>query len=169
MKTMSIMTLVATGLLISGCIADPAEMRAEEARQAALEQQAAAEAAAKAAEEEEKNYKPQPGFTETETGLLYKIIKEGDGASPTADSRVVCHYRGWLNDGTEFDSSIGDEPVEFPLSGVIDGWTEGLQLIKEGGRIELDVPSKLAYMENGPPGIPPNSRLHFEVELIEVK
>ena len=110
-------------------------------------------------------------FKKTNNGLKYRIIKQGTGKRPTASSTVVCHYRGWLDNGKEFDSSYGrGEPTEFPLNGVIAGWTEGLQLINEGGKIELDVPSRLGYGERGMPGaIPPNARLHFEVELIQVK
>jgi len=110
-------------------------------------------------------------FQKTNNGLKYRIIKQGTGKRPTARSTVVCNYRGWLNNGTEFDSSYDrGEPAEFPLDGVIAGWTEGLQLINEGGKIELDVPSRLGYGERGMPGaIPPNAQLHFEVELIKVK
>jgi len=110
-------------------------------------------------------------FQKTNNGLKYRIIRQGTGKRPTAKSTVVCNYRGWLNSGTEFDSSYDrGEPTEFPLNGVIAGWTEGLQLINEGGKIELDVPSRLGYGERGMPGvIPPNAQLHFEVELIKVK
>jgi FKBP-type peptidyl-prolyl cis-trans isomerase FkpA len=83
---------------------------------------------------------------------------------------VLCHYRGWLDNGTEFDSSYQrGEPTPFPLRGVIGGWTEGLQLVGEGGKIELEVPSSLGYQEAGyPPDIPPNATLHFVVELIRI-
>jgi FKBP-type peptidyl-prolyl cis-trans isomerase FkpA len=109
-------------------------------------------------------------FTSTPSGLRYRIRRQGSGASPTSTDRVLCHYRGWLDDGKEFDSSYKrGEPIDFPLNGVIPGWTEGLQLVKEGGMIELEIPSELGYGEQGfPPDIPPGATLHFTVELIEV-
>lgn len=103
----------------------------------------------------------------TDSGLQYKIITEGTGETPNADSVVEVDYKGTLIDGTEFDSSYANgEPVQFPVNGVIKGWTEALQLMKEGGKWELYIPSGLAY---GPGGagelIGPNSTLVFEVEL----
>lgn len=111
-----------------------------------------------------------PEFQKTASGLKYKILTPGTGKQPTAASTVVCHYRGWLDNGSEFDSSHGGAPIEFPLSGVIRGWTEGLQLVKEGGKIELEIPAELGYGKRGaPPVIPANATLHFEVELVKVK
>jgi FKBP-type peptidyl-prolyl cis-trans isomerase len=112
----------------------------------------------------------KPGVIETESGLQYKVIEEGTGNSPTEDDRVKCHYEGRLIDGTIFDSSYErGQPSEFRIKGVIRGWTEGLQLMKEGGKYELYVPSDLAY---GPRGggqkIGPNETLIFVVELFEV-
>ena len=112
------------------------------------------------------------GVKTTASGLQYKITKEGEGKSPKATDTVVVHYRGTLLDGTEFDSSIKrGEPATFPLNRVIPGWTEGLQLLKEGGKATLYIPSKLAYGERGTPGGPigPNEALIFEVELIKIK
>ena len=99
------------------------------------------------------------------------MIKEGTGKQPTASSVVKVHYTGKLVDGKVFDSSVQrGEPIEFPLNQVILGWTEGLQLMKEGGKATLYIPSKLGYGEQGVPGmIPANSTLIFDVELIEVK
>jgi FKBP-type peptidyl-prolyl cis-trans isomerase len=112
----------------------------------------------------------QTEFTETATGLKYKILRKGDGVKPTAANTVFCHYRGTLDDGSEFDSSYGKEAIDFPLTGVIAGWTQGLQLIGVGGKIELEIPYQLAYGEAGRPGsIPPKSTLHFIVELIAVQ
>jgi FKBP-type peptidyl-prolyl cis-trans isomerase FklB len=97
------------------------------------------------------------------------VIKEGTGQTPTADDKVKTHYRGTLINGTEFDSSYKrNKPAEFAVKGVIKGWTEALQLMKEGGKWELYIPSNLAYGERGRPSIPPNSALIFEIELLEV-
>ncbi len=110
------------------------------------------------------------GVKTTASGLQYEELTAGKGKQPTAEDTVKVHYRGTLLDGTEFDSSYArNEPVSFPLNGVIPGWTEGLQLMKEGGKAKLVIPADLAY---GPGGmgnaIAPNSTLVFEVELLEV-
>ena len=111
------------------------------------------------------------GVTTTASGLQYTVIKEGTGKSPKATDTVVCHYEGFLTNGTVFDSSIQrGEPAAFPLNGVIAGWTEGLQLMKEGGKNRFFIPYHLAYGEAGAAGsIPPYAALIFDVELIEVK
>lgn len=112
------------------------------------------------------------GVKTTESGLQYKIIKEGTGDRPAATDTVVVHYEGKLTDGTVFDASrLHDPPeaVRFPVNGVISGWTEALQLMKEGAKWQLYIPPDLAYGERGrPPRIAPNSALVFEVELLEV-
>ncbi|MGB2130427.1 MAG: FKBP-type peptidyl-prolyl cis-trans isomerase [Marinobacterium sp.] len=110
------------------------------------------------------------GVKVTDSGLQYEVLEAGKGASPKASDTVKVHYRGELIDGTQFDSSYArNEPVSFPLDGVIPGWTEGLQLMKEGGKSRLVIPAELAY---GPGGmgnaIGPNETLVFEVELLEV-
>ncbi|MDE6273045.1 MAG: FKBP-type peptidyl-prolyl cis-trans isomerase [Muribaculaceae bacterium] len=110
-------------------------------------------------------------YVQTESGLKYAIIKEGTGKSPKATDTVTVHYAGQLTDleGTEFDSSYArNEPATFPLSGVIAGWTEGLQLMKEGAVYEFYIPANLAYGERGGGPIPPNAPLVFQVELIKV-
>ena len=111
------------------------------------------------------------GVITTASGLQYTVIKEGTGNSPKATDTVVCHYEGFLTNGTVFDSSIQrGEPASFPLNGVIAGWTEGLQLMKEGGKTRFFIPYNLAYGEAGAAGaIPPYAALIFDVELIEVK
>lgn len=111
------------------------------------------------------------GYTTTASGLKYKVQKEGEGVQPSAIDEVTVHYTGKLLDGTVFDSSVErGEPTSFPLNRVIAGWTEGLQLMKEGAKYEFIIPSNLAYGEQGTPGGPigPNATLYFEVELIKV-
>ena len=102
--------------------------------------------------------------------MKYKVLRKGDGTYPRAGDRVTVHYKGWLDSGKIFDSSYTKgEPISFGLKEVVRGWTEGLQLVNEGGMIELEIPSPLGYGAQGPPGIPPNSTLHFIVELIKVQ
>ena len=110
------------------------------------------------------------GVKVTASGLQYVVEKEGEGAQPTAEDEVTVHYTGRLLDGTVFDSSVNrGEPATFPLNRVIPGWTEGVQLMKEGGKYVFFIPSDLAYGPQGVPGaIPPHSTLIFEVELIKV-
>lgn len=115
--------------------------------------------------------KKKAGITTTASGLQYEVIKKGSGPKPKATDKVKVHYVGTTLDGKEFDSSIKrGQPVEFPLSGVIPGWTEGLQLMNTGAKYRLFIPSNLAYGEQGAPqgGIGPNSVLTFEVELLEI-
>lgn len=104
------------------------------------------------------------------SGLQYKVLKEGTGNSPKATDKVKVHYKGTLINGEEFDSSYKrGTPAEFPVNGVIAGWTEALQLMKEGSKWQLFIPSKLAYRERGSgPKITPNSTLVFDVELLEI-
>ena len=111
------------------------------------------------------------GVKTTASGLQYLTTKQGTGKTPKANSTVKVHYTGKLVNGTVFDSSIErGEPIEFPLDQVITGWTEGLQLMKEGGKATFVIPAKLAYGERGVHGsIPPNSPLIFDVELLQVK
>jgi FKBP-type peptidyl-prolyl cis-trans isomerase FklB len=113
----------------------------------------------------------QPGVTATASGLQYKILKRGSGRSPTAKDKVTVHYRGTLMDGSTFDDSYQrEEPLTIGLERVIKGWTEALQLMKEGDKWQLFVPTELAYREAPPMGapIPPNAMLIFEVELLRV-
>ena len=106
-------------------------------------------------------------FTTTESGLKYRILRKGVGQEPIPSDRVDVDYSGWLEDGTMFDSSYERaDPATFNRAALITGWAEGIQLIEEGGMIELEVPPDLAYGEEGrPPSIPPNATLHFKIEL----
>lgn len=115
--------------------------------------------------------KKEDGVKETKSGLLYKIIKEGTGKQPKLENKVTVHYKGTLIDGKEFDSSYKrKQPATFPLNGVIKGWQEGVQLMKEGSKFEFYVPSDLAYGPKGAGGdIGPDSTLIFEVELLKVE
>ncbi|MFZ8932567.1 MAG: FKBP-type peptidyl-prolyl cis-trans isomerase [Bacteriovoracaceae bacterium] len=110
------------------------------------------------------------GATKTKSGLAYKIVKAGEGKAPKETDIVEVHYKGTLIDGTEFDSSYKrNKTVSFPLNRVIKGWTEGLQLIKEGGKMKMVIPSELAYGDRGaPPNIPGGATLIFDVELFKV-
>ena len=115
--------------------------------------------------------KTKEGVKTTASGLQYKVLKEGEGPSPKLGDTVTVNYRGTLVDGTQFDSSYDrGEPATFPLTGVIPGWTEALQLMKKGSKWMLYIPPDLAYGERGAGNrIPPNSTLIFEVELISFK
>lgn len=131
--------------------------------------EAAGENKAKGAAFLEEN-KTKEGVQLTASGLQYLTLTEGTGANPTADQKVNVHYKGTLVDGTEFDSSYKrGEPISFPLKGVIKGWTEGIPLMKLGGKTRFFIPSELAYGEAGRPGIPANSVLIFDVELLAIE
>jgi FKBP-type peptidyl-prolyl cis-trans isomerase FkpA len=112
----------------------------------------------------------EPGAVLTASGLVYRSLKDGSGASPGASDRVKVHYRGTFPDGREFDSSYKrNEAIEFPLNGVIKCWTEGVQRMKVGGKAKLTCPAAIAYGERGAGGvIPPNATLLFEVELLAI-
>ena len=136
------------------------------------------EAAAKVAEKNKKDgeaflakNKGEKGVKTTASGLQYKVVTAGKGAQPKPGDTVTVNYRGTLIDGTEFDSSYKrGQPATFPLQGVIPGWTEALQLMKEGSKWMLYIPSNLAYGERSAgPLIGPNSTLIFEVELLSIK
>lgn len=112
----------------------------------------------------------EPGAVRTASGLIYKDIKKGTGPSPKATDMVTVNYRGTLTNGTEFDSSYkGNMPASFPLNMVIPCWTEGVQMMKVGGKAQLVCPAAIAYGPASPsPLIPPNSTLVFEVELLRI-
>jgi FKBP-type peptidyl-prolyl cis-trans isomerase FkpA len=113
----------------------------------------------------------QPAPVTTKSGMVYQSLTEGTGAPPLATDTVKVHYRGTFADGREFDSSYKrGQPTEFPLNRVIACWTEGVQMMKPGGKARLTCPPAIAYGERGAGGvIPPNATLQFEVELISVK
>jgi len=116
--------------------------------------------------------KKKEGVKTLPSGLQYKVIKAGKGKKPKATDTVTTHYRGTLIDGTEFDSSISrGKPASFPVNGVIPGWTEALQLMEEGAKWQLFIPSNLAYGDRGTPGGPigPNATLIFDIELISIQ
>ena len=112
----------------------------------------------------------EEGAQVTASGLVYRSLKDGAGASPSASNKVKVHYRGTFPDGREFDSSYKrNEAIEFPLNGVIKCWTEGVQRMKVGGKAKLTCPPAIAYGERGAGGvIPPNATLLFEVELLAI-
>ena len=131
-------------------------------------------AAARAREAEQgaeyiKQMAAESGAVQTPTGMVYREIKAGSGAQPTAESRVKAHYHGTLRDGTVFDSSVDrGEPLTIGLNQVIPCWTQGIAMMKEGGKAKLTCPANIAYGERGSGAIPPNAPITFEVELIEV-
>ena len=111
------------------------------------------------------------GVVTTASGLQYKVLRQGDGPKPKATDNVEVHYRGTLMDGTEFDSSYSrGQPASFPVNGVIKGWQEALQAMKEGAHWQIVVPSELAYGESGAGGaIGPKATLIFDVELLKIE
>ena len=114
--------------------------------------------------------KNNPAVVTLPDGLQYKVLADGTGATPTNTDTVTVNYRGTLLDGTEFDSSFKrGQPQKFPVTGVIPGWTEALLKMKAGSKWQLFIPSELAYGERGRPGIPPNSVLIFEVDLLSME
>jgi FKBP-type peptidyl-prolyl cis-trans isomerase FkpA len=112
-----------------------------------------------------------PAAITTKSGLVYQSLKDGSGTAPAATDTVSVHYRGTFPDGREFDSSYKrGQPTEFPLNRVIPCWTEGVQLMKPGGKARLTCPPAIAYGERGAGGvIPPNATLQFEIELLAVR
>ena len=111
----------------------------------------------------------EPGAVVTPSGLVYRSLRDGTGASPTASDRVKVNYRGTFANGEEFDSSYKrNAPAQFPLGGVIPCWTEGVQRMKVGGKAKLTCPAKIAYGERSVGPIPPNTPLQFEIELLDI-
>ena len=110
------------------------------------------------------------GVITTDSGLQYEVLRDGDGPSPTINDQVVVHYRGTLTDGTEFDASYDrGEPNTFPVNGLIEGFSEALQLMSVGSHVRVTIPSELAYGEAGAGAlIGPNETLIFEIELLEI-
>lgn len=138
---------------------------------AALPATVFAQAASAPADEVAAKSAKEPGAVVTNSGLVYRSLKDGTGAAPKATDVVKVHYRGTFPDGKEFDSSYSrNAPTEFPLDRVIKCWTEGVQRMKVGGKAKLTCPAAIAYGARGTPGgpIPPNATLLFEVELLSV-
>ncbi|MEM9822926.1 MAG: FKBP-type peptidyl-prolyl cis-trans isomerase [Bacteroidota bacterium] len=154
-------------LQIAGLMREMSQMMRVAAEKKAKEDGIKNEATGKAFLEE--NAK-KDGVKTTASGLQYKVLKAGNGPSPAASNTVKVHYEGRLIDGKVFDSSIErGEPIEFQLTGVIPGWTEGLQLMNTGAKYQFYIPQNLAYGAQGPPSIGPMQTLIFDVELLEVK
>ncbi|ONG41031.1 peptidylprolyl isomerase [Alkanindiges hydrocarboniclasticus] len=149
---------------------DMQKQQQQQLQQEQQQQQASAQSSVQAGDVFLATNAKKPGVVTTASGLQYLVIKEGTGATPTASSEVKVDYEGKLIDGTVFDSSIKrGEPLAFGLSQVIPGWTEGLQLMKEGAHYRFFIPAKLGYGEAGAgEAIPPNSTLIFDVILIKV-
>ena len=150
---------------VLGELSTKMQEHADRARKAAMMENTAKSAAFLAEKARE------DGVVKTDSGLLYRVVRAGEGDSPTAAQAVTVNYRGSLIDGTQFDSSYDrGQPATFPVGGVIPGWTEALQLMKPGAKWELFIPSELGYGDHGsPPAIPPAAALIFEVELLEVE
>ena len=154
----NMIAISAMGLIMMSCSDQSTEQQAEAS-------------AAESTENMEQIVTTANQMIKTASGLKYEIIQEGTGASPEATDMVTVHYEGTLLNGTKFDSSYDrGQPAEFPLNRVIPGWTEGVQLMKEGATYKFLIPSELAYGERGTPGGPigPNEDLIFTVELIRV-
>ena len=159
-------TLMTSEDALNALIAMQEEQRAD--MQAAQNKQA--EENKKKGEEFLAQNKSKPGVVTLESGLQYEVMTAGSGPKPEKEDTVVCHYRGTLLDGSEFDSSHErGEPATFPVGQLIPGWVEALQLMPVGSKWKLYVPHYLAYGARNPPGIGPNSTLIFEMELLEIK
>lgn len=165
---------VASAAGLGACASKSASEKADSDSTAAVAEQAAAPvdslAAIFADPARKSDVATDSTYAVTESGLRYIIAKQGTGKSPIAEDVVKVHYTGRLTDGTIFDSSVArGEPATFPLNRVIPGWTEGLQLMKEGGEAIFYIPANLGYGPTGaPPVIPPNADLIFEVSLISI-
>lgn len=157
--------------IISGCVAGPEDFVSESSDESGSTSIAENDSeSSEIIQVSSVKMEDRPEFKITGSGLKYRVLREGKGRKPNANSNVTCHYKGWLDNGKEFDSSYGKNAASFPLNGVVKGWTEGLQLIQEGGMIELEVPSDLGYGPQGrAPVIPQNATLHFDIELLKVR
>ena len=171
-----IMTAVAviglTGFVLAGCGQEQAANTPTETPAAATGGQpgATADMSPEGNQKFLEENKAKPGVTTTASGLQYRVIKSGAGASPTVNDDVNVTYKGWLIDGTVFDESPPGQPATFPTGQLIPGWVEALQLMKEGDEWEIVIPSELGYGERGAGGvIPPNQTLVFNMALLGVQ
>jgi len=168
------LTALAAALTLAACSNDSDDKKATEETSETVETEAVTDPSALNATANADylvENKDKDGVIVTESGLQYRIVAEGDGATPTADEFVTVHYAGRLIDGTEFDSSYKrGEPATFPTGGLIKGWTEALLLMQVGDKWELTIPAEIAYGERGAGGvIPPNATLVFDIELLGIK
>ena len=175
-KLIPIASLLVALLLIVGCSESQETQGSEQSLESLQSQKVQVAQAGETAQDPGQAYlyinARKPGVKVMESGLQFEIMESGEGRSPSATSNVLTHYHGTFVNGDVFDSSVDrGTPAEFPVNRVIPGWTEALQMMKEGDKWRLVLPPEIAYGEKGAAGglIPPNTVLVFEVELIEVK
>ncbi len=167
---MRLFVVLPLAIVLASCSSSPSPDAQKAVAEAVASSPAPAPAPPPAADPYLEKAAAEPGAVKTASGLIYKQERAGTGPSPKATDTVTVNYRGTLTDGTEFDSSYkGGKPLSFPLNGVIACWTEGVQMMKVGGKAQLVCPGSIAYGPNPPTAaIPPNATLVFEVELLKI-